>query len=248
MNRDRVGWIIAGLALLLAVPGCTRVEDREGGLFSPFPDGVTGADSAAEADGSMELPPASDFIDDATPPVIVDTGDPPAVVLGDDDSADEDPLEAADGGDAVASGEPPTTADEPPTAAPVEIPTEVVEPATPTPPEPPTPAHVVEVAPVAPTAAQPPAAAGGDTCEAALSVLSPLSDIRLVAAIPDAEPARAIVRFPSGAERVVQIGDLLGSSGAKVVEIKPGSLTLAEVVVNVPGQPVLATHYMHVSR
>jgi hypothetical protein len=248
MSRVIRTCILAGFIPWLAVPGCARVEDRDGGLLTPFPDAVAGADAAANGGGSMELPPASDFVTDETntPPIVVDTGDPPAIVLGDDDDDSAGaPRSAIEGADAVADGaEVPTQAVEPPTPAPAVV---VQEPTTPAP--------VVEVAPVVrtppPVVTLPSQSGPAETqgsCEAALTVLSPLSEIRLVAAIPEADPARAIVRFPSGAERVVQIGDLLGSSGAKVVEIKPGSLTLAEVTVTTPGQPVLATHYMHVSR
>jgi hypothetical protein len=92
------------------------------------------------------------------------------------------------------------------------------------------------------------ASAAAGTCEAALTMSAPLSDIALIATIPNATPARAIVRFPSGEERVVQVGDLLGDSGAKVLMITAGSVKLAEIAVSEPDRPSIVTHYLHQSR
>ena len=233
----------------LVLAACTGVEDREGGLLQPFPNGVTGAATdGASSGGNMELPPASDFVPevDADMPLVVDTGDPPAVVAGDDDSAD---------GDAVTVVDPAveTRADSP------DLPEQAVEVIEPAPPaivaEVPIFAEVAPQAPVqvpvqvVPVAHQVTATvAQSGTCEAALPMSAPLSDIALIATIPDASPARAIVRFPSGEERVVQVGDLLGDSGAKVLMITAGSIKLAEIAVSEPDRPAIVTHYLHQSR
>jgi len=216
--------------------GCTQVEEHDGGLFAPFPDGVTGN---RDADG-MELPPASDFVTEE-PPLVVDSGAPPAVVVGDDDSAEEPVTD-----DAVAEIEPveavrplvpePITPEPLTSAAPAPLVAEArqVE-ATPTP-----------SAPVMVVRAEPPTYPAH--LEAALLMSAPLSKVALIATIPDATPPRAIVRFPTGEERVVQVGDLLGDNGAKVILISAGSIKLAEVVVDVPDHPTIVTHYLHQSR
>ena len=241
MNRISPPGTLALTLLLFSSLGCTQVEEREGGLFSPFPDGVSG--EAGRSDGGMDLPPASDFVTEE-PPLVVDTGGPPAVVLGDDDSAEERDV------DAVADA--------------VEVePIDVIEPPTPEPPtpEPPTPQLptpvAIEVEPAtveATTTTFPVVVAQHEQpslpahCEIALLMSAPLSEVALVATIPDAAPPRAIVRFPSGEERVVQVGDLLGDCGSKVILITAGSIKLAEVVVNEPDRPSIVTHYLHQSR
>jgi len=237
MNRFEAMATLA-LALLLCSPlGCTQVEDRDGGLLTPFPDGVSGGDAADLDGGGMDLPPASDFVKDDAP-IVVDTGGPPAVVVADDDSA-EDPEDALAEAIEVEPIRPPEPATpEPATPAPLPV-------------EPPTPAAVQPV--VAETSAPPRAAlATAPTlpahCETALLMSAPLSEVALIATIPDAAPPRAIVRFPSGEERVVQVGDLLGDSGSKVILITAGSVKLAEVVVNEPDRPAIVTHYLHQSR
>ena len=238
--------------LPLALGACTGVEDREGGMFSPFPDGVTGAaeEDGSSSGGGMALPPASDFVPEepTAAPLVVDTGDPPAVVAaGDDDDS------AGQGADGVAA-EDPTPAPPPAVAVVADPAVAVVE----------APAAVAEVPVFAEVAPQPavqvpvqvvPAApqvvATGTvpgTCEAALPMSAPLSAIALIATIPGAEPARAIVRFPSGEERVVQVGDLLGDSGAKVLMITAGSIKLAEITVSEPDRAAIVTHYLHQSR
>ncbi len=244
MHTRTAPWLFVLVPFVLAA--CTGVEDREGGLFEPFPDAVTGAAGSGESGGGgMELPPASDFVPEepTDAPLVVDTGEPPAVVAGDDDdssSAADDALAAVE-----AVVEPPV---EPPT------PPEVIEAIT----EPPV-VHApvyVEVAPEPPVQVQvaPPQAIPAvvsplpGTCEAALTMSAPLSEIALIASIPDAAPPRAIVRFPSGEERVVQVGDLLGDSGAKVLSITAGSIKLAEIAVSEPDRPSIVTHYLHQSR
>ncbi len=231
----------------LALGACTGVEDREGGMFSPFPNGVTGAADGGDSStgGGMDLPPASDFVPEepTAAPLVVDTGDPPAVVAaGDDDDS------AASAADALAA--------EDPTAAVPAVATELPEPVVEAVPEPPV-AMVAEAPVYAEVAPQPavqvpvqvaPTAAAPGTCEAALPMSAPLSEIRLIATIPDADPARAIVRFPAGDERVVQVGDLLGDSGAKVLLITAGSIKLAEITVSEPDRPAIVTHYLHQSR
>lgn len=229
----------------LVVGGCDPVEGHEGGLFAPFEGGVvsqTGdGEGGAATDGGIELPDPDDFEpEDPTPgPAVVDTGGPPAVTVGDDD----DSAWIADG-DAVV--EPP--APEPATPAPVEPATPVPEPLTPVPvqtsPVMTVPVQTVPVQAV-PVQAAPVAAAAAPVSETALAVSAPLSEILLVASIPDATPPRAIVRFPSGEERVVQIGDLLGASGAKVTQIGAGFIKLAELTVDEPDRPQLVTHYLH---
>ena len=234
MDRIALPGTLALALLSFSFVGCTTVEEREGGLFSPFPDGVSG--DAGHDEGGMDLPPASDFVTEEAP-LVVDTGGPPAVVVGDDDSAED-------------------VAEFDATAEVVEVePIEVIEPPTPEPPtpEPPTPA-VTPAEPV--TVATPTSAvvtaveqpAFPAHCEIALLMSAPLSEVALIATIPDAAPPRAIVRFPSGEERVVQVGDLLGDSGSKVILITAGSIKLAEVVVNEPDRPSIVTHYLHQSR
>lgn len=240
MQTRATPWLLVLVPLVLAA--CSGVEDREGGLLEPFPDAVNGAASSGDSsDGGMELPPASDFVPEepTEAPLVVDTGEPPAVVAGDDDdSAAEDALVAIE-----APVEPPTPPEalEEITAAPV-VRTPVYADVVPEPPV----QVPVQAAPTQTVPAVVATAAG--TCEAALPTSAPLSEIALIATIPEATPARAIVRFPSGEERVVQVGDLLGDSGAKVLLITAGSIKLAEIAVAEPDRPSVVTHYLHQSR
>jgi len=229
----------------LAVSGCATVEDHEGGLFAPFTGGVVqqaGDGEAVTDGGGMELPDPEDFVpEDPTPmpeEVVVDTGGPPAVVVGDDDdSAGGGALDADAAVEAVTPAEPVVI--EPATPVPV------IEPATPVPtPVQTNPVLTVPVQTV-PVQTLPAPSTSAPTSEAALAVSAPLSEILLVASIPDSSPPRAIVRFPSGDERVVQVGDLLGDSGAKVILIGAGFIKLAELTVDEPDRPQLVTHYLH---
>lgn len=231
---------LAVLAFGLALAGCDPVEGHEGGLFAPFGGGVVqqagGDEQGGATGGGIQLPDAEDFAPaDPTPvhlPVLVDTGGPPVVVGDDDDSARSG--EPGDGlthlGDPVVAATPAPLFTEPLTPQPVPLQTPPVITAL-------VPTHPLQTAPAgALTAAQ---------SETALSVSAPLSEILLVAAIPDSTPPRAIVRFPNGEERVVQIGDLLGDSGAKVVLIGAGFIKLAELTVDEPDRPAMVTHYVH---
>ena len=263
--------VLSAILLPVLCAGCTRVDDHEGGLFAPFEGGVvsqSGSNVTAppEGGGKMDLPPASDFVSDedlqglSDEPLVRDTGGPPAVLAsGDDDSA---AMGTAFGeGDADAS----TTGPTPDPGSPV-LPAapDVTSPvAVATPPDPALTAQVhsaqipVEAwRPAAPPAVIPsvqqPASEGVQTTgcnpEAALVYSTPLSEIALVASIPEAAPPRAIVRFPGGLERVVQVGDLLGDNGAKVVFIGSGHIKLAEVTVVAPDHPDIDTHYLHLTR
>jgi len=242
MHIRNASWLFVFVPL--AIAACSGVEDREGGMFEPFPNAVTGTGGSEKTDGGgMELPPASEFVPEEPidAPLVVDTGDPPAVVAGDDDSASADEDALADLTD--------------PASAPDEIPAEPVaveqiteEQVAAVPvyaevtPKPPVQVPVQATAPLTASTDAP------ATCEAALTMSAPLSAIALIATIPDATPARAIVRFPSGEERVVQVGDLLGDSGAKVLMINAGSIKLAEIAVAEPDRPSIVTHYLHQSR
>ncbi len=260
------------LAAVLCSAGCNRLDEHEGGLFAPFEGGVVsqaGGDASASthSGGTMDLPPASDFVSDedlqglSDEPLVVDTGGPPAVLTGGEDGSAETAT-GADGDADAALAEAPgpdggipgslTAADAVVPAEPIPPP---VAPVAQPPVAPPTTAPQIPVEawrPTAPAAAVPaptaPVATTGCNPEAALVYSTPLSEIALVAAIPDAAPPRAIVRFPGGTERVVQVGDLLGDSGAKVVFIGPGHIKLAEVTVVGPDQPDIDTHYLHLTR
>jgi hypothetical protein len=205
----------------------------------------------------MELPDASTFVSDEDiaaamtdePPVIVDTGDPPAVVPEDPAMVTDDPSEIhaanpADDADADALANPGTSAPEPATPAPLPV---TVSYQVPVVVESPTPALVAPQIQVQPMM-QPAMATSGCDSESALVVSAPLSEIALVATIPGATPPRAIVRFPDGRERVVQVGDMLGDSGAKVVLIGSGHIKLAEVTVSQPDQPTIVSHFLHLTR
>ena len=236
--RHRPLVVLTGFILFISVgtvlvtsSNHTERQSSEGSLpTSGEPDAVQGVTSAADAQEKV-----------SRTPIVVDTGGPPAVVVS---APTNGRFNGQSKQSPVVTGAPEPTVPDPssPAKATSGIPPTDVAPATASPATGPaatvTPASVpVAVVPRSESRVAP----------NALAVSCPLSEIKLVAVIPDAAPPRAVVRFPSGAERVVQAGDVLGAEGSKVVAFSEGSMKLTGLVV-VDGELVHTTHYMHLPR
>jgi len=139
IGATRIGLRSGGLGLsllaLAAVGGCESMDDYDGGLLDPFPEGVV---SQARDDGAAQTPASDDPTAETPaappretePPLVRDTGGPPAVTAGgaaDGAGAEPAPLAASADGDAAVAASP--TAD--PVPSPVDQPAATVATGTP---------------------------------------------------------------------------------------------------------------------
>ncbi|MCK6528715.1 hypothetical protein L6R50_14535 [Myxococcota bacterium] len=203
------------LALAAWIPGCERIAaDRD--VLTPFPSGIEGAPA-----GGMEGP--------GPVPTASPGGEGPVVVPV--DPASPDLVTEGAGRDAEPGAVGTVDEEGAPAPAPRDDPVE---------------ARGAEAAvPPQPLAAAP--GIGGDpgprwasSVPAAAALAAwPLHQVVLVASVPDANPPLAVVRLPDGAEHVVRMGSVIGDTGARVTWIGPGTLTLAEVVMDPGGRPSL---------
>ncbi|MDP7110973.1 MAG: hypothetical protein QGH45_03370 [Myxococcota bacterium] len=121
--RDREFALLLAAGSVLAFAGCEQVDEYDGGLFAPFPEGVVSQSGdagsvdvvpSAETEGAGDEPTAA--ADTAAEPLIRDTGGPPAVTSG--APAEGGSAESGDVGEPLAASAavdstPPTATDQP---------------------------------------------------------------------------------------------------------------------------------------
>lgn len=208
-----------GAVLLLALaawsPGCERIDtDRD--VLTPFPSGIEGTPGAATGGPAPVAAPSPG----GEGPVVVPV-DPASPGLVTEEAGSE----AEPGAVGAVHGE------RGPAPAPRDDAVEVRGAEAAVPPQPLAAVPGIEGDPGPRWASSVPAAA-------ALAAW-PLHQVVLVASVPDANPPLAVVRLPDGAEHVVRMGSVIGDTGARVTWIGPGTLTLAEVVMDPGGRPSL---------
>ncbi len=223
----------ASLTLVLLFSACSKLEDAGGSLTAPHQDGLR-SQSALEGGQRTQAPPVAP-VESMTPeePLPPPAPTPTSALV--DMSAVGASLGAAEL-DAVLP--PPPSSDRealtvieslppPPLrvggfAAPVDP---MAAPEAHSAPAPPTPT-ILAATPCEP---------GGDPGVLAVS----LSDLSLVQTWMEGQSFRAMVADKTGRTFVIDRGSVVGTSGAKVVRIVPGEVTLAEVQFDLAMNPVL---------
>ena len=206
---DREFAALLAASAVLAFAGCEQVDEYDGGLFDPFPEGVvsqSGEDgsadvaTSAENDGAGDEPAAS--ADTAAEPLIRDTGGPPAVTSGAPAEGSGalsgdvvEPLAAS----AAADSSPPVATDQPAETAVTGTPT--------------TAPIVGSASATAPTAADPVAAAAAPATTATTPIAAaPVSPPAVASAPPATAPTAPVVAPASPAPSTAPVAVWSGAS------------------------------------